>query len=428
MKFRSGLAALIPATALAVATVAPAPASGVTPNYAYFGASGGSQISAVGTTITSSMTAISQIAGTVQPHTTSNKVASVKAAPLATLGAVTTSETATPVGDGWKLVGKAHTAGVNLLNGLIKISAVDTVTTAQFDTDGGGSGTSNTQFVGLTIAGKTYPVNIAKNTTITVPGVVTVQLNYQNVVQNDTSVSVQGAGLVVTLLKTQGTAAIGSTIVLNPTFGNVQRSSGPGGRQLGGAAFGSYVFAGVGEDVQVQSGRTAYAEMPAIGTGGVIHENHTAKVNLPGVLNTTGIASTMQGVSTQALNYSKTATRTVDLNLFPSLFGSLIHADAIGTNSSATVQNGNATLSGGTQFVNLRIAGQQIPVDVAPNTKIHVANLGYVTINEQTKAEIDGVFHGIQVTALHIVLDTAKAGLPVGAEIQIGFSRAFVWG
>jgi hypothetical protein len=32
------------------------------------------------------------------------------------------------------------------------------------------------------------------------------------------------------------------------------------------------------------------------------------------------------------------------------------------------------------------------------------------------------------VMALHIVLDTARAGLPIGAEIQVGVSQAIVWG
>jgi hypothetical protein len=65
---------------------------------------------------------------------------------------------------------------------------------------------------------------------------------------------------------------------------------------------------------------------------------------------------------------------------------------------------------------------------VGPNTTIHIANLGYITLNEQKQVAVDGFFHGIQVIALHIVLDTAKAGLPIGAEIQVGVSQAIVWG
>lgn len=428
MKFRSGLAAVLPVAALVAATASPVPASAATAQYAYFGATGGTQIQAVGTTISSSMTAMSQVGGLVNPASTSNKVASVNVGTLAQVGAVNTSETATAVGDGWKLVGHARTASVNLLNGLIKVQAVDTVTTAQFDSVGGTAGSSNTQFLGLTIAGKTYPVDIAKNTTISVPGVATIVLNYQSIGNSENGVSSQGAGLVVTLLKSQGTAAIGSTIILNPSYGLVQKASAPGGHPLGGFAYGSYVYAHVGDDIKAESGRTAFEVLPTSGTNGAVLENHTASVNLPGVLTASAIASTAEGISSPALNESKMATRTANVNLFPSLLGALIHADAIGSNASVVQQNDVTTMTGGTQFVNLKIAGTKIPVDVGPNTTIHVANLGFVTINEQQELDVAGFAHVKQVIALHVVLDTAKAGLPIGAEIQIGVTQATVWG
>jgi hypothetical protein len=424
-KFR--IIAVGAASVLAASITASPPASAVSSAYAYFGATGGTQIQAVGTTISSAMTAMSQIGGFTTPKSTSNHVASVSAAPLASVGAVNTSEVAAAVGDGWKLTGHARTTGVNLLNGLIKISAVDTTTTTKFDSAGGGAGSSNTQFLGLTIQGKTYPVDIAKNTTISVPGIATVVLNYQSVSVSDTGIATRGAGLVVTLLKSQATAAIGSTIVLNPSVNVVKIGSGPGGLPLGGAAYGSYVFSHVGDGIKAESGATAYEVMPGNGTGGVVLENHTARANLAGVLNTTEIASTAEGLSSPALNYSKMSTRTADLNLFPSLFGAVIHADAIGTNASVVNDNGNTQMTGGLQFVNLVIAGQKIPVDVGPNTTIHVAKLGYVTVNEQKEWSLAWA-HVKQVIGLHVVLDTSRAGLPVGAEIQIAVSQAIVWG
>jgi hypothetical protein len=35
--------------------------------------------------------------------------------------------------------------------------------------------------------------------------------------------------------------------------------------------------------------------------------------------------------------------------------------------------------------------------------------------------------HGYEVTGLHIVLDTAGYGLPVGADVKLGLSQAIVW-
>ena len=439
MKSKFRTIAVGAAAVLAASIAAPLPAAtAVTPNYSYFGATGGTQIQAVGTTISSSMTAMSQVSGLLKPATTTNRLLTVKAPPLARVGTVETSESSTAVNDGWKLTGHARTANIDLLDGLIVINAVTTTTTAQFDTADGGSGSSDTEFLGLTIAGKSYPVTVGKNTTISVPGVVTVVLNYQNVNSNADGVATQGAGAVITLLKAFKGAALDSTIVLNPSFGYVARAKNPGGAQLGGAAYGSYVYAHVGGDnssstpdpnaIEVESTRTAYEVMPPTGTNGAVLENHTARVFLAKVLSATAIASTAEGVSSPALNYSKLATRTANINVFPSLLGALIHADAIGSNAEVRQENGQTTMTAGAQFVNLTIAGNNIPVDVGPNTTIHIANLGYITLNEQKQVAVDGFFHGIQVIALHIVLDTAKAGLPIGAEIQVGVSQAIVWG
>jgi hypothetical protein len=431
-KFR--ILALGAVSVLAATIAAPLPAAtAVTPNYTYFGATGGTQIEAVGTTISSSMTAMSQVSGLLNPATTSNRLLTVSALPLARAGTVETSESATQVGDGWKLTGHARTANINLLDGLIKINAVTTTTTAQYNSQGG-SGSSDTEFLGLTIAGKSYPVSVNKNTRITVPGVVSIVLNYQNVNTNDQGIATQGAGAVITLLKAFRGAALDSTIILNPSYGYVSLSKNPGGAQLGGAAYGSYIFAHVGDvsdpnAIKVESTLTAYEVMPPTGTNGAVLENHTARVSLPNVLGATAIASTAEGVSSPALNYSKLATRTANVNVFPSLLGALIHADAIGSNAEVRkTDDGTTTMTADAQFVNLRIAGQNIPVDVGPNTTIHVANLGYVTLNEQKQIAVDGFMHGIQVMALHIVLDTARAGLPIGAEIQVGVSQAIVWG
>jgi hypothetical protein len=431
-KFR--ILAVGAASVLAASIAAtPVPASAVTANYSYFGATGGTQIQAVGTTISSSMTAMSQVAGQLNPATTTNRLLTVSAPPLARVGTVETSETATAVNDGWKLSGRARTANINLLDGLITINAVTTSASAQFDSVGGGVGSSSTEFVGLTIAGKSYPVSVANNTRITVPGIVSITLNYQNVNSNADGIATQGAGAVITLLKAFKGAALDSTIVLNPSYAYVAKSKNPGGLTLGGAAYGTYVFAHVGETsdpnaVTVESTRTAYEVMPPSGTNGVVLENHTARAALSQVLNATAVASTAEGASSPALNYSKLATRTANVNVFPSLLGALIHADAIGSHAEVSKTSSGTTMDAGADFVNLVIAGNKIPVDVGPNTSIHIANLGYVTLNEQKSIAIDGFVHGTQVIALHIVLDTAKAGLPIGAEIQVGVSQALVWG
>jgi hypothetical protein len=431
-KFR--ILALGAASVLAATVAAPIPAAtAVTPNYSYFGATGGTQIEAIGTKISSSMTAMSQVSGLLKPAKTTNRLLTVSALPLARVGTIETSEEATQVGDGWNLTGHAQTANVNLLDGLIKVRAVTTVTSAQFDSEGGAVGSSDTEFLGLEIAGKSYPVHFNKNTTINVPGIVSITLNYQSVNSNDDGIASQGAGAVITLLKAFKGAALDSTIILNPSFAYVAKAKNPGGLTLGGAAYGSYIFAHVGDPanpqaITVESTRTAYEVMPPTGTNGAVLENHTARVTLQGILKASAIASTAEGVSSPALNYAKLATRTANVDVIPKLLGALIHADAIGSSAEVRKTDAGVTMNAKADFVNLSIAGHDISLDVGPNTTIHVANLGYVTLNEQKQVSVPGFFHGIQVIALHIVLDVPIKNLPIGAEIQVGVSQAIVWG
>ena len=157
--------------------------------------------------------------------------------------------------------------------------------------------------------------------------------------------------------------------------------------------------------------------------------NTTGKVNVQGLLTATAVQSTVNGTSVPALSEATATSTITDLRLFPSLLSSgVITATAIGSTSHVRVDDGTPVTEGSLQFINLKIAGKAIPVDVAPNTTIQVAGLGKVVINEQTPIRAPGFGHAFRVIALHITLDTARAGLPVGAEIQLGHSYAVAYG
>jgi hypothetical protein len=69
----------------------------------------------------------------------------------------------------------------------------------------------------------------------------------------------------------------------------------------------------------------------------------------------------------------------------------------------------------GSQLLGLTVAGNAIPVNVAPNTRIDLAGVGTLVLNEQVREKWGGY-----VRALHLTLSTAQYGLPVGAEIEVG--------
>lgn len=102
-----------------------------------------------------------------------------------------------------------------------------------------------------------------------------------------------------------------------------------------------------------------------------------------------------------------------------SLLAGLITADAVTTNARAqqaltTSGPGTVTVSGGTTFTNLRVAGVLIAADPGPNTVISVPLVASVILNQQTT--IAGG-DGITVNALDVTLLT-------GTQLTIGTSTA----
>lgn len=417
------------AAALTTVSLQVPQASAATDTFAFGTFAGGTKITAVGTTVTSDLTAESAIVGK-KPATTSNKVASVRVGGLAQVGAVNTDATAVTSGNGFATTAHSRTANVSLLNGAIRASAVETTSKAESKSGANPTASSQTEFIGLTIAGKKYPVNVPANTGVTIPGVAQITLNATAVAAEGESVVTQGAGLYVTLLKPSNGVAAGAMIMLNPTYSMVVPATDQdGGFQLGGGGLGAYAFAHVGDEVEAKTGKIGSRLMPPLGTSGRTLSNTTLKVNMPGLLIAKAVESTVTGTSIPALSEA-TATSTVTaLRLFPSLLSSgLITATAIGSTSHVRMDGGTPVTEGSLQFLNLKIAGKAIPIDVAPNTTLNIAGLGKVVINEQKEIRAPGGGHAFQVTALHITLDTARGGLPVGAEIQLGASQAIAYG
>ena len=427
----SKLKALALATAVAATTISVQglpQANAATVSFAHAAYAGGTKITAVGTTITSDLTAESAVTGK-QPASDTNKVASVRVGGLVQVGAVDTDASAVRSGIGFKTIAHARTANVSLLNGRIKVAAIDSTSTAESNGTDEPTGSTATELIGLTIAGKKYPVNVPNNTGVSIPGIARIVINASQTATSGESVITQGAAIYVTLLKAQNGVAAGATILLNPTFTLITPATDTaGGFQLGGGGLGAYAFAHVGDEIEAETGKLGGKMMPPLGTNGVTLSNTTGRINLPQLLNVDAIESTVTGTSIPALSEATVTSKLADLRLFPSLTGALISAKAIGSTSHVRLDGGTPITEGNLQFISLKIAGNEIPVDVAPNTTINVAGLGKVVINEHKELRVPGVAHAYQVIALHITLDTEKAGLPIGAEVQIGASQAIVYG
>ena len=102
------------------------------PIWTYFAQSGGTQANLIGKTVNSDLTGASNIGGTAFNASSSNGVARVRVPGIIQVGAITTSQVAAPFGsDGLQITSKAKIAGINLLNGAIKVDGIETTNIAR---------------------------------------------------------------------------------------------------------------------------------------------------------------------------------------------------------------------------------------------------------------------------------------------------------
>lgn len=407
----------------ATAVTATAPAADATGRYNYVGWAGGSVVRAVGTTVSSDLTAQSYVAGITAPKSQSNNVASVLVEGLLRVGAVETSEKAEDFNGGIKLTSFARTANVNALNGLIRADAVTTRTVTTGTPDTGLTTNGNTEFLNLHIAGANLPVNIPKNYKVGIPGIATVIANGVETTEKDGIVTTFGYGLKIILLDAFGPYLPKTVIILNPTFAGMAPETPVNQPLLFGEAFGSRVHGALTSGVQVDSGKTAAVAVNPGGTAGLTVTNSTAFANVPNVLQAGTVFSQTTSLALDDFGEINNTNEIAAVNLL----NKLITADAIKTRAYCKRDNVTPSTPKGVfssllrlNLVNLTIAGNEIPIDVSPDTKITLGDLAEVTINKQVKTGQLAGITGLEIKLLKPVGDT-----PAGALIEI--SQAWCW-
>lgn len=403
---------------------APAPAQAATPvAWSYAASTGGTYIKVQDGLVQSDLTAQSSVTGGAKSASSKNSTAAAKVGSLVEVGAIetTTSANVNTLAKTTTLSSWARTAHVSLLGGLIRADALTTKISTVGRADGTGSHTASTQFAGIKIVGVNLPLSIPKNYGVTIPGVASISMNVSMHGKVDRTVGTIGWALGVTLLQPRGGYPAGVTILVNPVnqyLSEVDPSSGAG---LSGTAYGTRVEANVGDEISVISDPTARVGTPYGSSNGKTLTNSTLGVRIPGLLTTGVVSSTTTSTKDAFGNAEITNTnQTAGINLL----NGLIKATAIKVTASGKMQDGKWTSAMKMELVNLEIAGQKIPIDVSPNTIINVANLGQVAINLQRKHPDGAALN--RIDGVRITLDTAQAGLPVGAVIELGVASTAI--
>lgn len=410
------LALAMATVGLATLPVAPAQAVG---GWYVNASTGGTYIKALGGTVSSDLTAASAVSG-LASTTSKNSTANVAVAGLANIGAIETRTSSEVASGAVTLTSWARVAGVNLLNGLVKIDAVETTITTKGTPEGASSWSANHQFLGIKILGLELPVDLPDNFAASIPGVATVSLNYAANSKGTDTTNTIGWALAIQLLKPRDGFNAGTTIILNPVSQAMLYANPDVAATVGGHAYGTRVQANVGDQVKVVSDPTARIVTPVATSGGNELRNTTATINLPGLLTTGAVTSTSTSAKTGKDATVVNSNKTVGLNLL----NGLIKADVIEVTASGKRVNGVWTGQLKMTTVNLVVAGQTIPLNVGPNTRIDVLGLGEVVVNRQVQSTTN---RQNLIQALYIKLDTARAGLPVGAVIEVGVAATVIY-
>lgn len=413
------LIAVVAATGIAggvlVGGTATFAAEGPPPGLAYMATMSGSQATVLGQTITSDVTATSRISGASYPASQENTVASARVNNVLQLGAVSTAVAAKKVTGGAVVTAVGETGGVNLLNGLVKVDAVQSSVTTTF-VDGVAKGVAHTTFVGLHVLGANIPIDVPENYTINIGNIAVLRLNNVNVQNVPSGVAVFASALDLTLLTPRGGGGAGTEIILNPSQVDNVLMVPVGPQVLNGVAYATHVSVVVPHVAAAESGMTAELVMPRAGTAGQTIYNRTARIYIPKVLEVGAIGTSEVGTASASLGNLTMGYEIGKINVL----NGLITADAIeGQASERRNADGSYTPGLESKFINLTIAGSKIPIDVSPNTVINVLGLATITVNKQVTTAKAAAVYGLNIT-----LTVAKYGLPVGAVIEVGVAVA----
>ncbi len=229
------------------------------------------------------------------------------------------------------------------------------------------------------------------------------------------------AGVFITIGATVVLAAPPATAAPASTAREVAASATKPGVAYSGVAYGSQVNLLNGT---VTSGATAKSWVGCTREGGLQDEQSVAGISIPVVGKTGAVTTLARTTATSTYKRTNTQSQVGKVNLL----GGRITADAIKTNSSAYAKSGGTRSGVNTMtFTNLKIGGRSISANVAKNSKITIAGIADVTVNQQSRSTSSTGAYTARTTGLVIrVLPGNTLGLAAGSTIQIASTTATV--
>jgi hypothetical protein len=182
---------------------------------------------------------------------------------------------------------------------------------------------------------------------------------------------------------------------------------------LGGFAYGSKLFQGN----SAQSGPSAEAFMPCLGTNGAVVPNQAAEVGQPSVFDLATIYDTARGTVTSSAASGELASTVQAVDLL----NGLVTADSVVADAHAAKTGSGLSFSdAGSKLVGLVVAGQPISSAVAPNTQIALPGIGTLWLHRVFRTT-----GSIEVRMIELEIDQANPfGLAPGSVLQVAVAVA----
>ena len=206
------------------------------------------------------------------------------------------------------------------------------------------------------------------------------------------------------------------TVAVAPITASAQSSLGNFG--FTGDAYGTKasVLGGL-----VVAGPSAFITLGCTDRPHLHKSNATASVSIPGLLSSGTVATTATTSATNKLVSSQTTAATQSL----SMLNGAVSVDAITAVSTTTFDStGFHTSAAGSSLANLVVGGTTFNSTPAPNTKIHLAGLGTVTLNEQKATTSTGAGASLTVNMIHVSITIANPLAAVGTQIIVSHATS----
>jgi len=173
--------------------------------------------------------------------------------------------------------------------------------------------------------------------------------------------------------------------------------------------------------VNLATGTQQFAGAALPAEGGMVDADLDAAA-VASTLTASTLNSITTGMADSAVGSAQTSAEAADVSI---LNGLITARQVLGVAASYVNQRAAGSGADGSALLDVVVNGVSFAGTPPPNTRIDLAGVGYVVLNEQTPTGNGVTTSGISVNMIHVVLRNALTGLTTG-EIVVGSATSAV--